>query len=141
LAAAASKLTRALVESRIRGVKTNIPFLLNVLRHPGFLAGTATTRFIEEHPELMEFPLRRNRANRVGALCDPTSCAKYGCAWGMGLGLSVFESNLTSACSCLTTLLTSLSTVSLLWVRFAQCKSSCPAPSHPSLRSVAGATS
>eukprot|EP00045_Choanoeca_perplexa_P013181 m.147638 g.147638 ORF g.147638 m.147638 type:complete len:1190 (-) comp16268_c0_seq1:15-3584(-) len=65
LEAAASKLTRALVESRIRGVKTNIPFLLNVLRHPGFLDGTATTRFIEEHPELMEFPIRRNRANKL----------------------------------------------------------------------------
>lgn len=56
---------RALVESRIRGVKTNIPFLLNVLNHPDFLRGDFTTRFIEEHPELMIFPQRRNRANKV----------------------------------------------------------------------------
>lgn len=58
-------MVRALTESRIRGVKTNIPFLLNVLNHDEFLKGTATTRFIEEHPELMIIPSRRNRANRV----------------------------------------------------------------------------
>jgi acetyl/propionyl-CoA carboxylase alpha subunit len=63
---AAHRLTRALTESRIRGVKTNIPFLLNLLRHNDFLKGVPTTRFIEEHPELMQFPMRRNRANKVG---------------------------------------------------------------------------
>jgi pyruvate carboxylase len=62
---ATRRVVRALVESRIRGVKTNIPFLLNVLNHEDFLKGTATTRFIEEHPELMIIPSRRNRANRV----------------------------------------------------------------------------
>ncbi|EDQ86990.1 uncharacterized protein MONBRDRAFT_10371 [Monosiga brevicollis MX1] len=62
---ASRKVRRALVESRIRGVKTNIPFLLNVLRHPVFVAGDCTTRFIEENPELMEFPHRRNRANKL----------------------------------------------------------------------------
>eukprot|EP00043_Microstomoeca_roanoka_P029138 m.20964 g.20964 ORF g.20964 m.20964 type:complete len:1169 (-) comp8995_c2_seq1:100-3606(-) len=59
------KLSRALVESRIRGVRTNIPFVLNVLRHPEFLAGNVTTRFIEQHPELMRFPERRNRAGKL----------------------------------------------------------------------------
>ena len=46
--AAADKLARALTETRIRGVKTNTPFILNVLRHPDFVAGTATTSFIQD---------------------------------------------------------------------------------------------
>jgi pyruvate carboxylase len=53
---AVAKLTRALREHRIRGVTTNIPFLLNVLRHPAFVnsGGAVTTRFIEEHPEVLK---------------------------------------------------------------------------------------
>ena len=50
---------RALREFRIRGVKTNIPFLENVLHHPVFQAGDTTTRFIEENPELFKFWPRR----------------------------------------------------------------------------------
>ena len=44
LQATAAKLSRSLKEFRIRGVKTNIPFLLNVLEHPEFLNGTVDTR-------------------------------------------------------------------------------------------------
>jgi len=62
---AAAKLHRALAEFRIRGVKTNIPFLQNVLRHPVFVSGDARTDFIDNTPELFEFPRRRNRAQRV----------------------------------------------------------------------------
>jgi pyruvate carboxylase len=62
---AAAKLHRALAEFRIRGVKTNIPFLHNVLRHPIFLSGEARTDFIDTTPELFHFPRRRNRAQRV----------------------------------------------------------------------------
>ena len=40
------------------GVKTNIGFLENVLRHPEFLSGQATTSFIERHPELFNFETR-----------------------------------------------------------------------------------
>ncbi len=47
----------------MRGVKTNIPFLLNVVTHPTFLAGNCTTRFIDENPELFQFPVRQNRAS------------------------------------------------------------------------------
>ena len=50
---ARAKLMRALREHRIRGVSTNIPFLLNVLGHPTFASGAVTTRFIESHPELL----------------------------------------------------------------------------------------
>ncbi len=64
-AGAAQKLERALAEFRIRGVKTNIPFLHNVLSHPTFLSGDARTDFIDTAPELFEFPRRRNRAQRA----------------------------------------------------------------------------
>jgi len=47
------RMRRALQEARIRGVKTNIPFLLNVLTHPVFEAGVVTTSFIDENPELL----------------------------------------------------------------------------------------
>jgi pyruvate carboxylase len=50
---AVSRMQRVLQECRIRGVKTNIPFLLNCLQHPDFRDG-ATTAFIDEHPELKQ---------------------------------------------------------------------------------------
>jgi pyruvate carboxylase len=49
------KLQRALHEFHIRGIKTNIQFLENVLRHPGFLSGQATTSFIEQNPQLFNY--------------------------------------------------------------------------------------
>ncbi|MEM7263673.1 MAG: pyruvate carboxylase, partial [Planctomycetota bacterium] len=60
-----AKVDRALSEFRIRGVKTNIPFLLNVLRHPRFEAGDVDTRFVDSTPELFVFPRRRNRAQKI----------------------------------------------------------------------------
>jgi pyruvate carboxylase len=62
---AAHKVSRALAEFRIRGVKTNIPFLQKVLHHETFLSGDARTDFIDTTPELFVFPRRRNRAQRV----------------------------------------------------------------------------
>ncbi|KAA6420341.1 MAG: pyruvate carboxylase [Trebouxia sp. A1-2] len=52
---AIQKMQRALYEFQIRGVKTNILFLENVLRHPEFLSGYATTSFIEDNPQLFDF--------------------------------------------------------------------------------------
>ena len=52
---AARRMERCLQEFRIRGVKTNIPFLINLVTHPTFLAGECTTRFIDETPELFQF--------------------------------------------------------------------------------------
>jgi pyruvate carboxylase len=49
------KMQRALNEFNIRGVKTNIPFMLNVLRHPTFEDGNAKTTFIDTTPELFHF--------------------------------------------------------------------------------------
>ena len=62
---AADKLTRALQETRIRGVKTNTPFILNVLRHPEFLSGAATTSFIADHPELFDFKFSKDRGQKL----------------------------------------------------------------------------
>jgi pyruvate carboxylase len=47
-----SRMKRALQEIRIRGVQTNVSFLLNVLCHPEFEKGIVTTSFIDQHPEL-----------------------------------------------------------------------------------------
>ncbi len=51
---AAKKVSRALKEVKIRGVKTNIPFLINVLNHEEFLRGECDTGFITLNPELLE---------------------------------------------------------------------------------------
>lgn len=60
------RLLRALAEYRIRGVKTNIQFLENVLAHPIFVKGNVTVNFISEHPELFE--LRRKSDSGTNAL-------------------------------------------------------------------------
>ncbi len=56
---------RALREFRIRGVKTNVGFLENVLQHPVFASGQATVAFIDEHPELFEIRQRFDRATKT----------------------------------------------------------------------------
>lgn len=48
------KAIRALRETKIKGVKTNIMFMLNVLNHPTFAAGQCDTGFIANTPELLE---------------------------------------------------------------------------------------
>ncbi|XP_071657587.1 pyruvate carboxylase, mitochondrial isoform X1 [Patagioenas fasciata] len=62
---AAAKMRRALAEFRIRGVKTNIPFLQNVLAHPQFLGGAVDTQFIDENPELFHLSPGQNRAQKL----------------------------------------------------------------------------
>jgi pyruvate carboxylase len=62
---ACQRMDRALREFRIRGVKTNIPFVENVVNHPKFRAGQVTTSFLEEHPELFRFPKRGDRATKL----------------------------------------------------------------------------
>lgn len=48
------KAIRALRETKIKGVKTNIMFMLNVLNHPTFAAGECDTGFIANTPELLQ---------------------------------------------------------------------------------------
>ena len=59
------KATRAINETHVRGVKTNIPFVTNILTHPVFRAGHCHTKFIDETPELFEITDSRDRATRV----------------------------------------------------------------------------
>ncbi len=56
---------RSLREFRIRGVKTNIPFLENVVNHEKFRAGEVTTSFLDEHPELFRFKGKADRATKL----------------------------------------------------------------------------
>ena len=50
---AAARMTRALDELRVDGVKTSIAFHRRVMTHPAFLAGDLHTGFLGEHPELL----------------------------------------------------------------------------------------
>ncbi len=62
---ACQRMDRALREFRIRGVKTNIPFLENVVNHPKFQSGEVTTSFLDETPELFAFTARKDRATKL----------------------------------------------------------------------------
>ena len=64
-AGAVRKSIRTLQEMRIRGVKTNIPFLINVLHHPTYVAGKCYTTFIEETPELFQLTQSQDRATKI----------------------------------------------------------------------------
>ncbi|ANB15404.1 pyruvate carboxylase 2 [Sugiyamaella lignohabitans] len=59
------KMLRALIEFRIRGVKTNIPFLLTLLTNDVFIKGKCWTTFIDDTPQLFDMVRSRNRAQRL----------------------------------------------------------------------------
>lgn len=59
------KILRALVEFRIRGVKTNIPFLTSLLSHPVFIDSKCWTTFIDDTPELFNLVGSQNRAQKL----------------------------------------------------------------------------
>ncbi|MEQ2442060.1 pyruvate carboxylase [Pseudoflavonifractor intestinihominis] len=59
------KAVRAVSEEHVRGVKTNIPFITNILTHPAFQAGQCHTKFIDETPELFDINIGRDRATKV----------------------------------------------------------------------------
>lgn len=65
LQTAASKMSRALAEFRVRGVKTNIPFLQNVFSNHQFLNSTVDTQFIDENQELFNLKPTQNRAQKL----------------------------------------------------------------------------
>ena len=65
LKGASERLLRALTEFRIRGVKTNIPFLRNVIQHPIFQQGKCVVQFIDSHPELFNFTPTRDRSTKA----------------------------------------------------------------------------
>lgn len=63
--AACAKMLRALKEFRIRGLKTNIPFLVNVLQNDQFVNSAVDTSFIDTNPQLFDFRPSQNRANKI----------------------------------------------------------------------------
>ncbi|SEE89780.1 pyruvate carboxylase [Jiangella alba] len=77
--AAAARARRALAEFRIRGVRTNIPFLQAVLDDPDFRAGGVTTSFIDEHPHLLAGRVSADRGTRLlSYLADVTVNRPHG---------------------------------------------------------------
>ncbi|ALJ05069.1 pyruvate carboxylase [Pseudalgibacter alginicilyticus] len=62
---ASRKIRRALAEFRIRGVKTNMPFLDNILKHETFRQGKVTVNFIKSNPDLFIFKAPKNRATKL----------------------------------------------------------------------------
>ena len=63
--AAIHRMDRALREFRIRGVSTNIDFVINLLKHPTFLDYSYTTKFIDTSKDLFNFKKRRDRATKI----------------------------------------------------------------------------
>ncbi|SDD70535.1 pyruvate carboxylase [Paracoccus isoporae] len=59
------RMDRALREFRVRGVSTNIDFVINLLKHPTFLSDEYTTKFIDTTPELFDFRERQDRATKI----------------------------------------------------------------------------
>ncbi|MFP3154721.1 pyruvate carboxylase [Lachnospiraceae bacterium ZAX-1] len=62
---ACSKALRTLSETRVRGVKTNIGFIGNILVHPDFVAGKCHTKFIDDTPELFKVEDSKDRATKM----------------------------------------------------------------------------
>ena len=69
---AIQRMDRALREFRIRGVKTNIPFIENVIHHETFVGGQAITTLIDTTPALFKFRRRRDRATKLLKLLGET---------------------------------------------------------------------
>ena len=67
------KMDRSLREFRIRGVKTNIPFLLNVIRHEIFINGKCTTTFLDNNKELFEIKESKDRATKILSFISDTN--------------------------------------------------------------------
>ena len=59
------KAARAINEVHVRGVKTNIAFVTNILKNPTFIAGKCHTKFIDETPELFELAEGQDRATKM----------------------------------------------------------------------------
>lgn len=74
---AAAKMLRNLREFRIRGIKTNIAFLENVVQHRQFLNGEYNTSFIDTTPELFVFPKRKDRGTKMLSFIGETIVNGY----------------------------------------------------------------
>jgi pyruvate carboxylase len=76
---AVARARRALAEFRIRGVATNIPFLQAVIDDPDFRAGSVTTSFIDERPQLLTAHASADRGTKIlNYLAEVTVNSPYG---------------------------------------------------------------
>ena len=76
-AMAVQKMLRVLGEFRIRGVKTNIGFLINVLKEPSFVSGDYNVTFIDNHPELFDLPVVHDRGTKLLRYIGETTVNGY----------------------------------------------------------------
>ena len=74
---AVQKMLRTLKEFRIRGVKTNIGFLINVLKEPSFVDGSYNVNFIDDHPELFNLPVVQDRGTKLLKYIGDTTINGY----------------------------------------------------------------
>ena len=75
---AAALLANALARTRVHGVRTNQALLVNVLRHPAFLAGDTDTAFFDTHGlDTLAAPLADARATRLSAIAAALADAAH----------------------------------------------------------------
>jgi len=67
------RMDRTLRELRIRGVSTNIDFVINLLKQPTFLSNEYSTKFIDTTPDLFNFKARRDRTTKILTYIADTS--------------------------------------------------------------------
>lgn len=68
---------RALNDIVVYGVKTTIPYHLEILKNPQFRAGVFNTSFVEDHPELVNYSTRRP-PSRMAAVIAAAVAAHMG---------------------------------------------------------------
>jgi pyruvate carboxylase subunit A len=59
---------RALRDMGVYGIKTTIPYYLEILRNPEFRSGRFNTGFVEAHPELISYSTKRRKDEMAAAL-------------------------------------------------------------------------
>jgi pyruvate carboxylase subunit A len=59
---------RALRDMGVDGIRTTIPYYLEILRHPDFRSGSFDTGFVEAHPELTAYSNKRRKDELAGAI-------------------------------------------------------------------------
>ena len=63
-----NRASRALQDTGVYGVKTTIPYYLEILKVPEFRAGTFDTSFVENHPELTGYKTSRPTRELTAAI-------------------------------------------------------------------------
>ena len=78
---AINKTIRSIKELRIRGVKTNVGFLINVLNNKIFADGKCSTKFIDENPDLFDIKESKDRGTKLlqfigNTIVNENKCSK-----------------------------------------------------------------